>query len=81
MPTDNKAALRRYAVQLAAQLPEDGEEAREVVGYMLELVDTFLHRSYPQATTGHAVLPFRTSPEASSKRLASANGSPSGLPK
>lgn len=35
-------ALRRLAIQIASQLPEDAAEALAVLDYVREVVDTFL---------------------------------------
>lgn len=41
MPENDHAAinLRRLAMQLASQLPADGKPAREVLGYMEQLIE------------------------------------------
>lgn len=41
MPENDHAAinLRRLAMQLASQLPADGRIAREVLGYMEQLIE------------------------------------------
>lgn len=39
---DKEGRLRRLAIQLAAQLPEDVGEAAAVLRYTQELVDSFL---------------------------------------
>ncbi len=38
----DKAHLKRMAIQLAAQLPEDPMEARQVLEYVRVLIDDFL---------------------------------------
>jgi hypothetical protein len=39
MTKDLDARLRRFALQIAVQLPEDKKEALRVLGYMRELID------------------------------------------
>jgi hypothetical protein len=39
---DRELWQRRMAIQIAAQLPDNPEYAREVLKYAMELVDTFL---------------------------------------
>ena len=38
----DEAGLRRHAIQIAAQLPDNPEDARRVLRYTRELVDRFL---------------------------------------
>jgi hypothetical protein len=47
MMTDD-GHLRRLALQLACQLPDDPAEARAVLDYTRELIDNFLDQSPPQ---------------------------------
>lgn len=42
MPQQRRAWLRRLAVQLAAQLPEEREDAQDVIILLRELVDGFM---------------------------------------
>ena len=42
MPNIDESAtinLKRLAMQLAGQLPPDAKQSRQVIGYMIELVD------------------------------------------
>lgn len=85
MSTEREPWLRRHAVQIAAQLPEDRDEALAVLQYCRDLVVTFLTPatgSYPQDDSAdHArVIRLRASGTSPSLR-ASSNGRPSGLPK
>lgn len=58
----HELALRRLAVQLASQLPDDPQDCRRVMGLMLELVEGFL-MAEPEVTPGdHIVLLFPGSP-------------------
>ena len=40
----NEASLRRLALQLAVQLPDDRLQAQAVVAYLAELVNGFIHK-------------------------------------
>lgn len=52
-------ACRRFAVQLAAQLPENMADARKVLCYCAEIVDKFLDLPHAGCATHDAVLvPF-----------------------
>lgn len=46
-PNPKEAALKRLAIQIAAQLPEDGDEALAVLEYAETLVRSFLGESMP----------------------------------
>lgn len=45
------AWLRRQALQIGSQLPENPADARVVVGHMLELIESFLDK--PAAAKAH----------------------------
>lgn len=40
---ETKAALRRFAIHIASQLPEDREEALAILGYARLLIAGFVH--------------------------------------
>lgn len=44
---EHDAWLRRQAIQIAAQLPSDVQEARKVIALVVLLLDTFLTRLPP----------------------------------
>lgn len=78
----NDAWLRRIAVQLAAQLPEERGDATRVVELLEELLGGFLAgpaADCPQKTRGQ-VLVFSGPPSSPSCR-AKPKGRPSDLPK
>lgn len=77
MPTNQEAWRRRHAIQIAAQLPESTEDAIAVLGYVREIVDTFLAvREAPAA--GVVSLSERS---ATARRSATAIVNPSRLPR
>lgn len=47
----NDGQLRRHAVELVAQLPADVADARIVLAYARELIDTFLSQDAPGGRT------------------------------
>lgn len=47
--------LKRLAIQIAAQLPDDVHEARSVLRYASELVENFLKDGEPQPPVLRAV--------------------------
>lgn len=49
-------ACRRFALQLAAQLPEDALDARRVLCYCCEIVDKFLDIAKAEGSDQEAVL-------------------------
>ncbi len=81
---DTREKLKAQALQLAAQLPEDHDEALLVIGYLKELIEW---GRGAELSTGHitaqrgAVVRFPGSDGNSPSRLANSIGSPSGLPK
>ena len=86
MPVEmTDAWLRRLAVQITAQLPDNPDAAVVVLGYAREIVDNFLRPrpvERPQAPAADQrvlVFPGSGSPNSPSDR-ASANARPSGLP-
>lgn len=73
---------RRLALQLAAQLPDDPDDARKIVEYLKEILE-FLNspdRPEPPDGGGQGVLRFPGGANAPSDRARS-TGSPSALPK
>ena len=73
-----KAWLRRQALQIAAQLPENPDDARAVLAEVGKLVQFFFEP--PGRPLDQAVLRFPGGPS-SPKRRAKSKGNPSDLPK
>ncbi len=81
---DTREKLKAQALQLAAQLPEDHEEALLVISYLKELIEWGMgHELSTTAAIGQrgVLVRFPGSEGNSPSRLASSIGSPSGLPK
>lgn len=76
---------RRLAVQLAAQLPEEKNDAMAVIEHLKRIASGFLFaegESNPQGTmVNHRPVFEVLEGSGSSSLRASANGKPSGLPK
>ncbi|TYK98258.1 hypothetical protein E0F70_11635 [Streptococcus dysgalactiae] len=71
---------RRQALAIAAQLPEETEDALEILRCAQQLIlfsDQFEPEPEPIAPTDQSVLEFPKTP----RRRASSSGRPSGLPK
>jgi hypothetical protein len=51
--------LRRHAVQLAAQLPEDAEQALAVLDFARILVETFLSGDHAPGLSSGGITPSR----------------------
>lgn len=87
MGRHSKAWHRRHALQIAAQLPEDHDDALAVVSLVQELVDGFLAPGEPAepgdsaGQRGRGVVLVMPDPSSAPRSLASANGSPSVLPR
>jgi hypothetical protein len=82
--TDTREKLKANALQLAAQLPADHDEAILVLGYLTELVEwgtgRDLSTTIPNPQRGSLVR-FARPVGISPSRRANSNGNPSGLPK
>ncbi len=74
----NDAELRRHAIQIVAQLPENQIEALTVLDFCRDLIQGFL-AGYPQDQRSSVVLAF-SSASATSNNRASATVSPPVLP-
>jgi hypothetical protein len=73
--------IRRQALNIASQLPEEADSAREIIALVQRLIDFFDVPDPPPDTPGdQAVLRFPGGPN-SPRRRASSTGRPSGLPK
>lgn len=67
----SEAWLRRFALHIGAQLPENPKDARKVLEYVTELMDGFITaRSGPERDQG-AVFPLRRSSTAESPSTSS----------
>ena len=76
--------LKANALQLAAQLPEDHDDAILVLGYLTELVEWGTGRDLSTALVKPqrgALVRFPGVEGNSPRRLANTSGSPSALPK
>lgn len=51
--------LRRQAIQLAGQLPEDTKDARLVIEYMKQLVDSFIDEQRTASEKSGTVTPLK----------------------
>lgn len=81
MAFDTKGWLRRQALQIASQLPEEPEDAWAVLGYVQQLVRFFSDGPpRPPAGGDQAVVRFPGGPS-SPRRRARSRGKPSDLPK
>lgn len=69
MSTQGEAWKKRHAIQIAAQLPEDPDDALSVLGYARDLVEDFLREG---GSDGTGVISFM----ATRKRSASAKLKP-----
>jgi len=81
---DTREKLKANALQLAAQLPEDHDEAILVLGYLTELVEWGTGRDLsttPIKAQGRPLVRLVVPEGNSPRRLANSSGSPSGLPK
>ena len=74
--------IRRQALNIASQLPEETERARAILSIVAELVDFFEFPPPKEELAGadHAVLRFPGGPNSPSRRARS-TGSPPGFPK
>lgn len=85
MNDKNTAWRRRLAVQIAAQLPEDREDALAVLRYSRELILNFMHpgdSTFPQESRpGQPCVLELVKPSSAPSLLANSSGSPSALPK
>lgn len=85
MGRHSKAWHRRHALQIAAQLPEDHDDALAVVSLVQELVNGFLVPGEPakpgEGAGQRGVVLVMPDPSSAPRSLASANGSPSVLPR
>lgn len=63
-----EAVLRRFAVNLAAQLPENAEDAAKVLAYCQEILITFLTIRQPEGNQAERVVEMRAPSAASSLR-------------
>lgn len=82
--TDMRERLKAQALQIAAQLPEDHDDALLVCGYLKELIEWGMGHelSTPdEKPQSGAVVRFPRSGGNSPNRRANSSGSPSGLPK
>lgn len=81
---DLRENLKALALQLAAQLPQDHDEALLVIGYLKELIEWGAGHSLsttPEKPQECAVVRFPRPGGNSPSRRANSSGSPSGLPK
>jgi len=81
---DIREKLRAQALQLAAQLPEDHDEALQVIGYLRELIEWGMGAELstaPQNPQRGALVRFPGWEDNSPSRRANSSGKPSGLPK
>lgn len=81
---ENREKLKANALQLAAQLPEDHEEAIAVLNYLSELVEWGIGgelSTSPVKPQSASVVRFDRPGGNSPSRRANSSGSPSGLPK
>lgn len=76
---EKESRCRRQAIQLAAQLPEDGDEAERVIAYLKEILEGFLghHQPEPQPLARFVVVDGGNSPSLRAK----STDSPSVLPR
>ena len=79
MGRTNDAWLRRHAVMIASQLPEDPNDAERVLELALELVNGFMRPHAGPEMAQDRVLAFRGLP-ASPNRSASSSVNPTGSP-
>ena len=81
---DTREKLRAQALQLAAQLPEDHDEALQVIGYLRELIEWGMGgelSTAPENPQRGALVRFPGSAGNSPSRRANSSGKPSALPK
>jgi len=85
MNEKNNTWRRRLAVQIAAQLPEDRDDALAVLRYSQELILNFMHpgdSTFPQdSRRAQPCVLELVKPSSAPSLLASSSGSPSALPK
>lgn len=82
--TDTRERLKASALQLAAQLPEDHDEAFLVLGYLMELVEWGTGRDLSttlQNPQRGSLVRFPVLAGSSPRRRSNSSVSPSGLPK
>lgn len=71
---------RRQGLQIAAMLPDDPNDALQILQFARELVENYLQKPKQEAAaSAHAVLDFRDS--SSPRRSARSRVSPSSLPR
>lgn len=76
----SEAWLKRHALQISAQLPENPEDALAVLRFSMEIVEGFLRPSgAPQKAQG-AVLPLRAASGGLDRPSTSSRGIPRALP-
>lgn len=81
---DTRERLKAQALQIAAQLPEDHDEALLVIGYLKELIEWGMGTELStgaQNGQGGSLVRFERPGGSSPSRRANSIGSPSGLPK
>lgn len=82
--TNTRETLKASALQLAAQLPDDHDEAILVLGYLMELVEWGTGRDLSTTLKNPQrglLVRFPVLDGSSPKRRANSIGIPSGLPK
>ena len=79
---DDAGWHRKQALHIAAQLPENVEDAWAVLGYVEDLVQNFFEDpEQPPPGGDQAVVRFPGGGPASPRRRARSRGKPAGLPK
>lgn len=82
MAKHNQAWRRRHAIQMAAQLPENHEDALAVLALLKELVDSFLapEADEPRRLDQEGSLVAFPGSSSAPNRRANSNGNPSERP-